>query len=174
MTLITCSECGKQISDKAPHCIHCGAPIGIALASPDIAVMPKIEIKGKETPALEREAPNSNYAERDIPPSSDRDKVLVFDLRQPCSGKCFRREFLLSALLAVFGAVLMAGGYKVGVIVLIASPLLQLISGARRSLDIGWTRWATLVQLVPILGLIVLFMLMSRARAQPRAMAETG
>jgi hypothetical protein len=24
MALIDCPECGKEISDKAPHCIHCG------------------------------------------------------------------------------------------------------------------------------------------------------
>ena len=27
MALIDCYECGKQISDKAGHCIQCGAPI---------------------------------------------------------------------------------------------------------------------------------------------------
>ena len=27
MALINCPECGKQISDKAPACIHCGYPI---------------------------------------------------------------------------------------------------------------------------------------------------
>lgn len=27
MALIVCDECGKQISDKAQHCVHCGAPI---------------------------------------------------------------------------------------------------------------------------------------------------
>lgn len=27
MSLITCPECGKQISDKAPACIHCGFPL---------------------------------------------------------------------------------------------------------------------------------------------------
>ena len=27
MALIKCSECGKEISDKATHCIHCGCPI---------------------------------------------------------------------------------------------------------------------------------------------------
>ena len=28
MALITCPECGKQISDKADKCIHCGFPLG--------------------------------------------------------------------------------------------------------------------------------------------------
>lgn len=27
MALIKCSECGKEISDKAEKCIHCGCPI---------------------------------------------------------------------------------------------------------------------------------------------------
>lgn len=27
MALINCPECGKEISDKAEHCIHCGFPI---------------------------------------------------------------------------------------------------------------------------------------------------
>lgn len=27
MSLITCPECGKQVSSKAPHCPHCGVPI---------------------------------------------------------------------------------------------------------------------------------------------------
>lgn len=27
MALIKCPECGKEISDKAPTCIHCGFPI---------------------------------------------------------------------------------------------------------------------------------------------------
>ena len=27
MALIACPECGREISDKAAHCIHCGCPI---------------------------------------------------------------------------------------------------------------------------------------------------
>ena len=27
MALISCPECGKQISDQAPACIHCGYPL---------------------------------------------------------------------------------------------------------------------------------------------------
>ena len=30
MALISCDECGKEISDKAKSCIHCGAPIVVA------------------------------------------------------------------------------------------------------------------------------------------------
>lgn len=34
LALIDCDECGKQISDKAIHCIQCGAPIGQLPNSP--------------------------------------------------------------------------------------------------------------------------------------------
>ena len=29
MALIKCPECGKEISDKAPACIHCGFPLSL-------------------------------------------------------------------------------------------------------------------------------------------------
>ena len=32
MALINCKECGKQISDKAASCPHCGAPVNAAPA----------------------------------------------------------------------------------------------------------------------------------------------
>jgi hypothetical protein len=31
MALIECSECGKEISDKAKGCVHCGCPISFSL-----------------------------------------------------------------------------------------------------------------------------------------------
>lgn len=31
MALIKCSECGKEISDKAINCVHCGNPIKIKI-----------------------------------------------------------------------------------------------------------------------------------------------
>ena len=32
MALIKCSECGKEISDKAVACINCGCPVSVATA----------------------------------------------------------------------------------------------------------------------------------------------
>ena len=29
MALIKCPECGKEISDKATNCIHCGYPLSL-------------------------------------------------------------------------------------------------------------------------------------------------
>lgn len=35
MALIACAECGKEISDKAAACLHCGAPVtGAATVAP--------------------------------------------------------------------------------------------------------------------------------------------
>ncbi|MHA1523233.1 MAG: hypothetical protein ACTSY1_02360, partial [Alphaproteobacteria bacterium] len=34
MALIECEDCGAEVSDLAPACIKCGAPIGEALAPP--------------------------------------------------------------------------------------------------------------------------------------------
>lgn len=27
MALVTCPDCGKQVSEHAPSCIHCGRPL---------------------------------------------------------------------------------------------------------------------------------------------------
>ncbi len=34
MALITCPECGNQVSDKADNCVHCGCPIKIIQEKP--------------------------------------------------------------------------------------------------------------------------------------------
>ena len=33
MALIKCPECGKDISDKSPACIHCGYPLDLMAKS---------------------------------------------------------------------------------------------------------------------------------------------
>lgn len=40
MALITCPECGKQISDKAKHCINCGYPLN----SKNICIIDGVEV----------------------------------------------------------------------------------------------------------------------------------
>ena len=43
MALVDCYECGKQISDKSEHCIHCGAPISLSKATtPEITIQPSV------------------------------------------------------------------------------------------------------------------------------------
>ena len=46
MALIKCSECGKEISDKALSCINCGCPIESMVNTSNIE--PKLNIKGIE------------------------------------------------------------------------------------------------------------------------------
>lgn len=43
MALIKCPECGKEISDKAPACIHCGFPLSLLNESSEIKE--KVEVK---------------------------------------------------------------------------------------------------------------------------------
>ena len=46
MALITCPECGKEVSDKAKTCIHCGSPLG----EPDHTLKIKIRQIGTTEP----------------------------------------------------------------------------------------------------------------------------
>ena len=39
--MIACAECGKEISDKAAACPHCGAPVAAALAKTSGGPLPK-------------------------------------------------------------------------------------------------------------------------------------
>lgn len=55
--LITCPACGKQVSDTAPNCIHCNAPLNMENSNSDES-KEKIEFESlstSEQDALERE-----------------------------------------------------------------------------------------------------------------------
>ena len=44
MALITCPECGKEISDKAKTCPNCGAPVEVKTEAPENEVQSKPNI----------------------------------------------------------------------------------------------------------------------------------
>lgn len=47
MALIKCPECGKEISDKAHTCVHCGYPLIEVIASGDVRIkMPNNIVDG--------------------------------------------------------------------------------------------------------------------------------
>lgn len=48
MALIKCPECGKDVSNKAPACIHCGYPLGSQVST---AISKKVVIPGFKEPA---------------------------------------------------------------------------------------------------------------------------
>jgi hypothetical protein len=48
MAMITCSECGRAVSNKAAACIGCGAPLS---ASPDINFSPPTAVQPPPTTA---------------------------------------------------------------------------------------------------------------------------
>lgn len=47
MALIKCPECGKEVSDKASTCIHCGCPLSAQKESFYKVVLPPIDELGK-------------------------------------------------------------------------------------------------------------------------------
>lgn len=48
MALINCSECGKQVSDKAVACPNCGAPISVEPHCPECGSTDISRISGLE------------------------------------------------------------------------------------------------------------------------------
>lgn len=47
MALIKCPECGKEISDKAKACIHCGCPLSEMVTSGTVRIkMPNNIVEG--------------------------------------------------------------------------------------------------------------------------------
>lgn len=73
MALISCPECGKQISDKAPACIHCGYPMqeqppvttATVSNSKKVAIPSFSEFSQQKIPAIKvvREVPGLGLAE---------------------------------------------------------------------------------------------------------------
>lgn len=49
MALIKCAECGKEISNKASACIHCGCPIEVLTKEKNIEKKSKIESRQNES-----------------------------------------------------------------------------------------------------------------------------
>ena len=45
MALIKCSECGKEISDRAAACPSCGAPVGGGMAPSSAAVTKSVRVE---------------------------------------------------------------------------------------------------------------------------------
>lgn len=55
MALITCLECGKEVSDKAASCPHCGVPINTSGPHPSPPVSaPAQRVRTSEDSALTR------------------------------------------------------------------------------------------------------------------------
>ena len=58
MALISCPECGKEVSDRAPACIHCGYPLSSAAPYADFRPITGPPAPPIRMPAAERSAPS--------------------------------------------------------------------------------------------------------------------
>ena len=100
--LIKCSECGGGVSDKAPACPHCGAPV-VPQEKPE---------ERQEAPA---ETPKAEPKPRRIPVETDEDDLTSPELYPTEPEHSFDAAntflavmkfiFFLLALLVIFGAV---------------------------------------------------------------------
>lgn len=69
MALIKCPECGRDISDKAKACIHCGYPI------PKVQPQPAPVEPAKVAPVVEEPAPIEEQPVK--PPMSNKQKTII-------------------------------------------------------------------------------------------------
>ncbi len=51
MSLIKCTECGNEVSDKAANCPHCGAPIDTKIHCPNCGSTDVSKISGLQKSA---------------------------------------------------------------------------------------------------------------------------
>ena len=70
MALIKCYECSKQISDLAPHCVHCGAPKKKAPSNKKVAP------KKKSSAPKKKAAPKRKAGPKDLPSAQEMDRII--------------------------------------------------------------------------------------------------
>lgn len=112
MVLIKCPECGKEISDKAEKCIHCGCPIKTHIAqgkvvfqtSNDfIGLLGKYTIKDKDGNVVAKLKAN-DYFETNI--NSD----TTFYIRYSGAFTSFKEAFAPANSVSKFSIGLSGGG----------------------------------------------------------------
>ncbi len=107
MAMIKCSECGRDISDKAAACPHCGAPVIVAVAAPPPTVLLPCSECGAGIPDKAACCPNCGAPVTVIaaPPSASPDQGPL-----PTRPRRWRRAawILGAVVLLVVGGVLIS------------------------------------------------------------------
>ena len=89
MALIKCSECGKEISDKAAACVHCGCPVSVSKAEEkqiDLNMIVGDLFGGGRPQAAHAEtAPQSTNFSNTTAPITEADKKKIMDFIKPSS-----------------------------------------------------------------------------------------
>lgn len=121
MALIVCSECGGQVSDRAPHCPHCGlvqqtpasAPIQLNYTPSDRQILPRgcllssvlivglimiLAILTTCSPDSSRNAGGRAAESPSVALGSEQENLLrdVKDTRIPIATRVLRAEYLIS------------------------------------------------------------------------------
>lgn len=98
MALIKCSECGKEINDKAKVCVNCGCPIETLTNNKNH--------KEQNDSSIRIKTSNNKYYEKEI-----NIKTVELDFEKIKSKKNICIFFIVSPLL-----VIIWGGFKFGII----------------------------------------------------------
>lgn len=104
MALITCKECGQQISDKATTCIHCGCPLSEMGASGDTDYSNKSNVSSEDLQNDNSIAENEN--------ANDCEQQILQD---DCNKKQRKKFKLKKVIISLCSVLLIAltgvGGY---------------------------------------------------------------
>ena len=74
MSLIKCSECGKEISDKASSCPQCGCPINIIQNKTNENITSPIENNNINNNAMISESTRQTNQKDEGPKSDDKER----------------------------------------------------------------------------------------------------
>ncbi|MDF5276966.1 zinc ribbon domain-containing protein [Vibrio parahaemolyticus] len=92
MALITCTECGKEYSDKASACINCGCPTEVNVSPP--------QQESKQTEEESNLASNS-YELPPLPHQEDRNSLESTEEEEPTKEAKARSVFVLVSIVLV-------------------------------------------------------------------------
>ena len=158
MNISTCEGCGAKKSEGAVKCAYCGAQHNDAkIARPLPGAYKKTQGDDKTDPSTRGAYDSKN---NDM---AARERIFTLGYGTPCSARCFRITFLLQTLLGCTGVIFIANGFWFGIAFWLLAIILSITAGARRSLDLGFDRWITFIQLIPG-GIILTLIFMARRR----------
>ncbi|TOB85981.1 hypothetical protein CGJ96_24310, partial [Vibrio parahaemolyticus] len=92
MALITCTECGKEYSDKSSACINCGCPTEVNISPP--------QLESEQTEEESNLASNS-YELPPLPHQEDRNSLESTEEEEPTKEAKARSVFVLVSIVLV-------------------------------------------------------------------------
>jgi len=187
MPLISCFECGKQISDRSDMCVACGAPTSLSIESSS-GERPKLDLVQRSQPEnqhnAQAEQPGDTIVNRekarattdDAYPNLNFKSVIEYNLKNygKFSGRASRKEYTLLGYglsIVVIGSYIideLLGGFTVIPLLAAISVLTPAIAAStRRMHDIGRSGAVLWLLILPFINFYPLFLLCKRGEETP-------